>query len=372
MKIVVDAMGGDHAPGAPVAAAFRAAAEGTEIVLVGRRAAVMEELSRIQAQSGGGPLPATLQVHDAPDVIRVDEPPVAAVRKKRDSSLVCGLRLVKEGSGDAFVSAGSTGALMAGGLFTLGRIKGIQRPALGQTLPTTDGRGCFVLDLGAGTDCRPQHLVQFAHMGDSFVRLGRGLESPRVALINVGAEEVKGTEAVRRAFALLKSSGLNFIGNIEARHIMHGACDVAVCDGFVGNILVKFAEGMAGAIFGLLKDEARKRKTVLLGALLMKPALKEVKRRLDYAEYGGAPLLGLAGVVMKCHGTSDARAVYNGIRAAQGLVASGFLTEIAGRAATAAGDAADAANDADGADGAADAGGAGEAGEDAGEGGRDV
>ncbi|MCL6451856.1 MAG: phosphate acyltransferase PlsX [Acetobacteraceae bacterium] len=328
MRIVVDAMGGDLAPAAPVEGALLAARElGVGVILVGRPDQVREQLRRWGGPADG--LPPGSEVVEATDVVGPDEPPVQAVKHKPNSSLVVAMRLLKERRGQALVSAGNTGALMTAGLFILGRIAGVDRPALGSVFPTRSGRGCLLLDLGAVSDCKPRNLLEFGLMGSAYARYALGLERPRVALLNVGLEEVKGNELVRKAYALLKESGLNFIGNVEGRQVPEDAADVVVCDGFTGNILLKFTEGMASAIFGLIREAASRGARAKLGGLLIRPALRRVKGRLDYAEYGGAPLLGLAGVVIKCHGSSGPKAIRNGIRVARDLAAGGLVEEIA-------------------------------------------
>lgn len=323
MRIAVDAMGGDHAPSAPVAGAVAAARAGVgEILLLGPRDLVARELR----QAGGEGLPISL-VH-AGETIGADEQPVQAVRGKPDSSIVRGFGLVKEGKADAFVSAGNTGALMAAGLFVCGRIPGVKRPAIGSVFPTIDGRGCLVLDLGAHMGASPQNLCQYAMMGAIYAEDALGFDRPRVGLLNVGTEEHKGNELTKEAYQLLKGSRLNFVGNVEGRDIFSRAADVVVCDGFVGNVLLKTLEGLGQGILGLLRRELSSDLRARAGALLARPALKRFARTVDYREYGGAPLLGIDGVGIKCHGSSDGRAMANGISVAARVVTGQVVARI--------------------------------------------
>jgi len=306
--VYVDAMGGDRAPEAPVRAALGASREGIPCVLVGPREVVERALARL---GGRGEVP----VEDAPEVIEAGEPPVQAVQKKPLSSVVQGMELAR---GSAFVSAGSTGALMAAGLLLWGRIPGVKRPAIAGMFPTLDGRGTLVLDLGANMNASPLHLYQYAVMGTVYLRHALGRSHPRVGLLNVGTEEIKGNEVTRAAFRLLRESSLHFVGNVEGREIFSGEVDVVVCDGFVGNVVLKTLEGMGQSVLGLLHRElAVPSPRIRLGVLVLRPALRRFARLLDYREYGGAPLLGVNGVVVKCHGSSDERALLNGIRLAR-------------------------------------------------------
>lgn len=324
MKILVDAMGGDHAPAETVKGAVNAAREyGIEAILVGREDEIHRELAR-QPTAG-----LKLSVAPAPEVIGPEEPPVAAVRRKKNSSLVVGLRLLRQGKADALVSAGNTGALMSGALLTLGRIPGIDRPALGTVLPAATGRGYLLLDMGANMDSTPVNLLQYAIMGSLYMEQVMGVERPRVALLNVGTEPSKGNEVVKLAYSLFKNSGLNFAGNLEARDmVLRGAADVVVCDGFIGNVLLKYAEGLGLAFLSGLKEAATRDPLSRLGALMLRPSLKGLARRWDYTEYGGAPLLGLNGVCIKCHGSSNARAIQNGIRVAAEFVTRDVVGKI--------------------------------------------
>lgn len=310
VRIAVDAMGGDHAPEAIVGGALQAAVElPVDIILVG-------DEPRLKALIQGKEGAERLTIQHASDVIAMGAHPVEAVRKQRDSSIVVATRLVKEGRADALVSAGSTGAAMAGSLLQWGRIQGIERPAISTVLPTLDG-ACIMLDVGAQVDCRPSHLAQFALMGSLYAQRVLGIDRPKVGLLNNGEEEGKGGEVVREAYGLLASiPDLNFIGNVEGRDILVGKADVVVCDGFVGNVVLKFAEGMAAVVFDLLREAIGRDARSRLGGLLLKPALKELWRRMDYTEYGGAPLLGIKGVCIISHGSSNEKAVKNAIRVA--------------------------------------------------------
>lgn len=313
MRIVLDAMGSDHAPSVDVEGGVRAARRfGQEIVLVGQEEAIRRELSKHDVSG----LP--LSVVHASQVIEMAEHPGQAVRKKPDASMVVGLRLVREGLAHAFVSAGNSGGVLAAALASagrLGRIKGILRPAISSIVPTLRGFS-FMLDIGANTDCKPEWLVQFALMGSVYARQVLGIERPRVALLSNGEEETKGSVAVQRAHQLLRQLSLHFVGNVEGKDLTKGIADVIVSDGFAGNVAIKTAEGVASMIFSLLRSELKSRPLAALGALLAKPALRAVAKKLDYREYGGAPLLGVNGVVIIAHGRSDALAIENAIRVA--------------------------------------------------------
>lgn len=316
MRIALDAMGTDHAPAAEVAGAIGALQElesDIEVVLVGDQGAIEAELSRHPDVPAG-----RLHVHHAPERVTAADPPATVFRRKPESSIVLGIRMVKAGEAHAFVSAGSTGAVMATSLVTLRPLPGVARPAIGTLLPTA-GSPCLMLDAGANVDCKPHHLLQFAHLGNVYAQDLMGIKSPRVALLNIGEEPEKGDELTLEAHALLAASGLNFVGNVEGRDIIQGACDVVVCDGFVGNVLLKFYESVAEFIIGLLKKSVRHSEQL---------NLEEVFRVLDYAEYGGAPLLGVGGVSIICHGESSSRAIRNAIAAAARAVRSGMVTHI--------------------------------------------
>ena len=313
MKIYLDAMGGDHAPDATIAGAKEALGliPDLQIELGGPAELVERKLTEIF--QGAADLRARVSVADCPEMIANEEAPVMAVRKKTKSAIVDGLLKLKDKQADAFVSAGSTGAVLAGGMFRLGRIKGIDRPALAPLLP--NGKDYFLLvDCGANVDCRPEYLLQFAQMGDAYMRGMRGVQTPRVGLVNNGAEAEKGCELTKAAYKLLENSGLNFVGNVEGRDITHDQADVVVCDGFVGNVILKFMEGVATTLLSMIKKEITADLKSKVGALLSKAAFKRVKKTMDYSEVGGAPLLGVNGCVIKAHGSSDAHAIACAIR----------------------------------------------------------
>lgn len=321
MRIAVDAMGGDHAPDAIVAGAVAAARElGVEIVLVGPHARVAEELARHR----GAP---ALEIVDAPEVIEMHEAPAMALRRKRRASIVVAVELLKAGRVDAVVTAGHTGAAMGAALLGLGRVPGVDRPALAAVLPTQTPHPAILLDVGANVDCKPQHLLQFALMGSVYANRVLGTTSPRVGLLSNGAEEGKGSELTLAAMPLLRASGLNFVGNVEARDVFLGAADVVVCDGFVGNVTLKFGQGLALAIRGIVEDELRGLRGRLLRLYLAPIAgtVLRLYRRIDYREYGGALLLGINGVMIVAHGSSNARALRNAIRVASEAASQGFV-----------------------------------------------
>ena len=292
IKIVVDAMGGDYAPEVPVQGAVEALQENTNIsiVLVGRTDAIKEQLAKYTYDK------ERIEIVHAEEVIGFDEPPVMAVRKKKDSSIVVGMKLVKKGEADAFVSAGSTGAILVGGQMIVGRIKGIERAPLAPLIPTAKGPA-LLIDCGANVDARASHLVQFAQMGSIYMKHVVGVDNPKVAIVNIGAEEEKGNQLVKETYPLLKEcKDINFTGSIEARDIPKGDADVIVCEAFVGNVILKFTT---------LRSK--------IGALLIKPALKKTMKEFNTDDHGGAPLLGLRGLVVKTHGSSNAKDVKMGI-----------------------------------------------------------
>ncbi|HEY8345866.1 MAG TPA: phosphate acyltransferase PlsX [Symbiobacteriaceae bacterium] len=309
MRIAVDAMGSDNAPAAEVQGAIEAVREwGIEVILVGQ-----EERIRAEAAKHGG-LPPGITVHHASEVITTHDEPARAFRTKKDASMVVAARLVKEGQADAMVSAGSTGALVVIGTLGIGRMKGIDRPALGTVMPTAE-RPIFVLDVGATVDARPEWLVQFALMGHVYAREVLGIANPRISLLNNGTEEEKGNALTKATYQLLKATpGIHFAGNIEARDVPFGKTDVVVTEGFAGNVLLKTYEGVSLALMKLLKGAMTSTPVSTLGALLVKPALKQFAKKFDYTEYGGALLLGLKAPVVKCHGSSDAKGIKSGIR----------------------------------------------------------
>ncbi|MBC8080675.1 MAG: phosphate acyltransferase PlsX [Gorillibacterium sp.] len=321
MRIAIDAMGGDNAPEAVVEGAIMAARAwpDTEIILVGK-------VSRIEALLRDKP--SNLTLVGAEDVIASNDEPVKAVRNKKDSSMVVAARLVREQKADAFISAGNTGALLAAGLLIVGRVPGIDRPALAPMIPTIDGVGTLALDIGANMDVKPENLLQFALMGSIFRTKVDGIASPRVGLLNVGAEESKGNELTKAAYPLLKQAPIHFIGNVEARDVLAGECDVLVCDGFAGNILLKSLEGTAGTIFKMLKQQFTKSTMNKLAAAVLAPGLREFKKKLDYTEHGGAPMLGLNGLVLKSHGSSNAIAIMNAVRQARTALSNNLVEAI--------------------------------------------
>ncbi|PYI54237.1 phosphate acyltransferase PlsX [Paenibacillus flagellatus] len=323
MRIAIDAMGGDHAPDATVEGALLAAKEWSDvdIVLVG-------DEERIRALMPAGAKPANVSVRHASDVIAADDEPVKAVRRKKDASMVVAGRLIREGEADAMISAGNTGALMTTALLVVGRIDGIERPALAPMLPTMDGSGVLALDLGANMDATPEQLLQYAIMGSIYRNKVHGLPKPRVGLLNVGTEAMKGNELTKAAYPLLEQAPIHFVGNVESRDVLHGNCDVLVCDGFVGNIMLKAMEGTVGAIFSALKTEFTRSFMSKLAAAVLKPGLSAFKKKMDYGEHGAAPLLGIDGLVLKSHGSSDANAIKNAVRQARIALANRLVEAI--------------------------------------------
>ena len=301
VKVVVDAMGGDLAPVEPVKAAVEAVKERKDIlvILTGQEEVIHSELKKYQDYPTD-----RIQVVNATEVIETAEPPVFAIRKKKDSSIVVGLKMVKEQKADAFVSSGSTGAVLVGGQVLVGRSKGVERPPLAPLIPTAKGVS-LLIDCGANVDARPSHLVQFAKMGSIYMEHVVGIKNPRVAIVNNGAEEEKGNALVKETFPLLKE-GINFIGSIEARDIPAGYADVIVCEAFVGNVILKLYEGVSSELIHKIKDGMMSTLKSKIGALLVKPALKQTLKSFDATEYGGAPLLGLKGLVVKTHGSAKA------------------------------------------------------------------
>lgn len=320
VRIAIDAMGGDHAPALIVQGALEAAVEwpDTELLLVGDTAAI-EPLMK-------GQRPSNVKICHADEVIGPEDEPVKAVRRKKGASMVVAGQLVREKQADAMLSAGNTGALMATGLLVVGRMEGIERPALAPMMPTVDDIGVLALDLGANMDAKPEHLLQYAIMGSIYRSKVHGMEKPRVGLLNVGTEAKKGNEITKEAFELLQQAPVHFIGNVEARDVLTRNCDVLVCDGFAGNIMLKAMEGAAGLIFTSLKDAFGQSLMTKLAAAIMLPKLRTLKKKMDYKEHGGAPLLGLNGLVVKCHGSSDVVAVKNAVRQAR-IAIQGKLTE---------------------------------------------
>lgn len=311
-RIVVDAMGGDNAPGEIVAGALMAAGGlGVELTLVGQRAAIEAEMEGTKA---------SFKIVDAPDVIAMDEHPAEAAKNKPNSSINVGLKMVKDGKADAFFTAGNTGATMAAALLTLGRIKGIGRPALATIFPTGEGKLTMLLDVGANADCRPIHLLQFGYMGAAYMERMFKTQSPKIGLLSIGEEDSKGNQLTIEVNEALRASRLNFIGNVEGKDLTKGVCDVAVMDGFTGNVVLKTAEGMAELLLGEIRKAVELTPWNRAAGLILMSELRKVKRRLDYAEYGGAQLVGVDGIVIIGHGRSNARAVFSAIRAARDAV----------------------------------------------------
>ncbi|CAG9619744.1 phosphate acyltransferase PlsX [Sutcliffiella rhizosphaerae] len=321
MNIVLDAMGGDHAPKSVVEGVMKAVEKYQDVTftLVGDEAKIRPFLT----------IDKNIQILHTEDYISGDEEPVKAVRRKKNSSLVLMAKEVKEGRADACISAGNTGALMAAGLLIVGRIKGIERPALSPTFPTVDGNGFVMLDVGANADAKAEHLFQYALMGSIYAEKVRGIKAPRVGLLNVGTEDNKGNELTKAAFEYIKEAkAVHFIGNVEARDLLNGVADVVVTDGFTGNVTLKAIEGTALSVFDMLKDVLTSDLKSKLAAAVLKPKLKSIKNKMDYSEYGGAALFGLKAPVVKAHGSSDANAVFNAIRQTREMVQTDMVSTI--------------------------------------------
>ena len=326
IRIAVDVYGGDNAPGCVIDGALEAlrAMDDVSILFCGAQAEVEGLLNGREYDA------QRVSIVDAPDIITNHESPTLAIRRKLNSSMVRAMDLVKKGEADAVVTAGSTGAALAGGIFRMGRIRGIDRPALGPVLPTSGEHPVILIDCGANADCKPDYLVQFALMGQAYMKGVMGIANPKVGLLNVGAEDEKGNELCKAVFPLLKDHpGVNFYGNVEARDVLTGVVQVIVCDGFSGNILLKSTEGAAQLIFGKLKKGLMSSVRSKLGALMVKPALKTVKNELDYEQYGGAALLGVKGVLVKAHGSSKGHAYACAIAQAHTMVKGGVVGIIA-------------------------------------------
>lgn len=317
IRIAVDVYGGDHAPQCVIDGALEAMENlpDVQILFFGAQEEVRALLSDKTYDS------ARVSIVDAPDQITNHESPTLAIRRKLNSSMVKAMDAVKKGEADAVVTAGSTGAALAGGIFRVGRIRGIDRPALAPLLPTAGEHPVMLIDCGANADCKPEYLVQFALMGQAYMKGVMGVENPKVGLLNIGAEDEKGNELCKAAFPMLKQhDGVNFYGNVEARDVLTGVVQVIVCDGFSGNILLKSTEGAAQLIFGKLKAGLLSSTRAKMGALLVKPALKGIKNELDYEQYGGAALLGVTGAMVKAHGSSSGHAYACAIRQARTMV----------------------------------------------------
>jgi glycerol-3-phosphate acyltransferase PlsX len=315
--IAVDLMGGDDAPDVNIEACRHALSQGYRLLVLGTEDAVSSFAATENAM-----------IEVCPEVVLPDEQAVRAIRSKPFSSMRRGLVAVKEGRANALVSGGSTGALVAGGALIVGRIPKVDKPCIATVMPTMDGKGVLFLDLGAAADVRPLTMVQFAHMGSIYAKEVMGRANPKVSLLNIGTEPEKGSAVIRNTYELLKNTELNFTGNIEARDVLSGASDVVVADGFSGNIFLKTCEGVMSFLMGKLKEEMSKGIVSKFAALMLRPAFKNVRDLLDYTRYGGAPLLGLKGCVIKCHGSSNSLAVFNGIRQAKATITKNVITRI--------------------------------------------
>lgn len=319
MKVALDVMGGDYAPEEIIKGALEAInlyPHLEKIFLVGNEEEINKHLSQQHHK---------LEIVHAQEVITMEDHPGTAYRRKKDASITVATKLVKNGKAQGVVSAGNTGAQMVASLFGLGRIKGVDRPAIGTVLPTLEG-GKLLLDAGANADCKVQNLVQFAKMGSIYAEKVLGINNPKVALVNIGSEGTKGNELVIKTYEQLANlKDINFVGNIEGRDIPKGNVDIMVCDGFVGNIILKVIEGMASTFGQLLKEEINQSIVTKMGAGLMLPALQGLKKRMDYSEYGGAPLLGINGISIICHGSSKAKAIHNAIKVAYESYSQGFI-----------------------------------------------
>ncbi len=306
--IAVDGMGGDYAPTEIVKGCVQALQDfPLKLLIVGHPEVLKKELSKYTFNE------EQLKVIPAYETITNEDSPVAAIRSKKNSSMVIGLRLLKEKKVDAFISAGNTGALLAGGTFLVGRIPKVQRPALAPLIPHKNGFS-LLIDCGANVDAKPSYLAQFAYMGSIYMENILNIPNPKIGLVNIGVEKEKGNEVTKAAYQLLEDSPLNFIGNVEARDISYGVADVIVCDAFIGNIILKYTEGFGQSLFDILKEELLKTPLSKIGAFMLKSSFKNIKKRFDYTEYGGAPLLGLQGLVVKAHGSSNHKAIYSAIK----------------------------------------------------------
>ena len=330
MKIILDAMGGDHAPEAPVMGAIQAAKDfNAQITLVGKGDQILE----VMRKNGINDLPAGMEIANADEVVDMHDDPANVIRKKKNSSMVIGLRMVADGEGDAFVSAGSTGALLSGATLIVKRVKGIRRAAMGPVMPNKAGGKTVILDCGANAECTPEFLLQFGLVGSLYAKKYLGVENPKVGLLNIGTEDSKGTPLQKEAYVLLtgaaKQGILNFVGNVEARDVPLGAVDVVVCDGFAGNVLLKTIEGTAMFMGSLMKHKIFKRNIFsVIGYLFCKPGVDEVMKMMDYREIGGTQFLGIKNPVIKAHGSSDALAFCNAVRQAMDAASSDISEEL--------------------------------------------
>ena len=330
MKILIDAMGGDHAPKAPVLGALDAVKQwGANVVLVGRE----DEIRAVAKEAGYDTLPAGVEIVHAPDVVDMHDDPANVCRKKKDSSMVVGLRLLSEGQADAMISAGSTGALLSGATLIVKRVKGIRRAAMGPAIPNKAGSKTVLCDCGANAECTPEFLLQFGIVGSLFAKKSLGLSNPRVGLLNIGSEDTKGTPLQKEAYAQLTDAHnqglIHFIGNIEGRDTLLGGVDVVVCDGFSGNVLLKSIEGTAQFMGSLMKHKIFKRNLLSkIGYLFCKPGVDEVVKMMDYREIGGTQFLGIKKPVIKAHGSSDALAFRNAVKQAMDAAENDFSSEL--------------------------------------------
>ncbi|HIT33897.1 MAG TPA: phosphate acyltransferase PlsX [Candidatus Faecousia intestinigallinarum] len=329
MKIILDAMGGDHAPEAPVVGALQAAKElEVQVTLVGRGEDILEVLRRRGVQD----LPEGMEIANADDVVDMHDDPASIIHKRKNSSMVVGLKMLADGQGDAFVSAGSTGALLTGATLLVKRVRGIRRAAMGPAMPNKLGGKTVILDCGANAECTPEFLLQFGLVGSLYAKKTLGVETPKVGLLNIGTEDSKGTELQKQAHALLTQASeqglLHFVGNVEARDVPLGAVDVVVCDGFSGNVLLKSIEGTAMFMGSLMKRMFKKNLLTMLGALFCRSGIRELMGMLDYREIGGTPFLGIRKPVIKAHGSSDALAFRNAIRQAMEAAGSDLSGEL--------------------------------------------
>ncbi|MCR8630853.1 MULTISPECIES: phosphate acyltransferase PlsX [Paenibacillus] len=324
MRIAIDAMGGDNAPDVVVTGALEAAKEWGDITVI-----LVGDASKIEPLiNKAGGKPQNVEIRHAAEIIEADDEPVKAVRRKKDASMVVAGRMVHNREADAMISAGNTGALMTTGLLVVGRIKGIDRPALAPMIPSMDGKGMLALDLGANMDATAEQLLQYAIMGSIYRNKVDGIAKPRVGLLNVGTEAMKGNELTKAAYPLLEQAPIHFIGNVESRDVLRGPCDVLVCDGFAGNIMLKSVEGAASVIFSTLKTEFLRNFATKLAALVLKPGLNRFRRSFDYTEHGAAPLLGINGLLLKSHGSSNATAIKNAVRQARIALQNDLVTSI--------------------------------------------
>lgn len=329
MKIILDAMGGDNAPEAPVLGALEAARDfGTEITLVGRG----EEILAVLKKHGIENLPEGVDIANADDVVDMHDDPASVIHKRKNSSMVVGLKMLADGQGDAFVSAGSTGALLTGATLLVKRVKGIRRAAMGPAMPNKAGGKTVILDCGANAECTPEFLLQFGLVGSLYAKKQLGVENPRVGLLNIGTEDSKGTELQKQAYTLLKEASqqglVNFVGNVEARDVPLGAVDVIVCDGFAGNVLLKSIEGTAMFMGSMMKKMFKKNVLSKLGYLLCASGVKDMMKLLDYREIGGTPFLGIRKPVIKAHGSSDALAFRNAVKQAADTASADISGEL--------------------------------------------